>query len=826
MVIAVPTSIKIFSWLATLWGGWLNFRTPLLYVIGFIFLFTVGGVSGVILANAGLDLAFHDTMYVVAHFHYGAPSNDVFGCLTNQTYWIGSIYYMTNKVIYFTSTPYWNFQVLCNKSIINHHTYLRRPTPKGNIACVKRLPERVGAEIKLPMDRLTNLNSMVGSEVPFSCVRIMRGVDNYVVLSILNQSKQPARSSRVIEEGPKGIPCQKRSEFGISRNTKVWGRRRIHSTTFICRKESSKFMIGDTWFEGQEIKNQFQKLLKDLENNEQVNNLTTIMSNREFLIGCYINIKFKPGKLTRSLNPETLDSIDMRWFDEVIQTFRNGKFKFRPSRRTYIPKPNGKLRLLAIPSSRDKIVQEGMRTLLECIFNAKFRESSHAFRPGRGCHTALNQIRRDFGKSNWLIKGDIEQQYSSIDHNILISILRGKIQDEPFIDLVYKYIRVGYEEKPDTIMPMRVGLAQRGLISPILSNIYMHPFDEWMEDVLIPKYTKGKRKKANPKYTKMIRQYVRATDRHIETTDADDENFGRVSYVRVLDDFLIGVIGSKETCRKIREEIKVFLEERLAMTLNIDKTRITHATTEKTLFLGYDIKCTPESKMCIGYDSRKRLVRRTIWAIMNAPIKRVVEQLRLKGFMRKKNRPTSCGRYINMDLWSIIESYKAIERGVINYYSMANNYNRLAARVHYILKYSCALTISSKMKLKTARGAFKRYGSNLTIQVKDKLISYPSISYKRPRKAWTRLGDNFGFESYLERLVYRHKRHVGNLEGLCIICGCTENIEVYHVRALKDISKKRDWLSMTMAKYAQKQVPVCKSCHIKIHTGTYAGKRL
>jgi hypothetical protein len=179
-----------------------------------------------------------------------------------------------------------------------------------------------------------------------------------------------------------------------------------------------------------------------------------------------------------------------------------------------------------------------------------------------------------------------------------------------------------------------------------------------------------------------------------------------------------------------------------------------------------------------------------------------------------------------MDLWNIIESYKSIERGVVNYYSMANNYGRLAARVHYSLKYSCALTISSKMKLRTMRGAFKRYGKDLEIKVKDKSISYPNISYKRPRKVMRRPNDYFPFEYFFERLAYRHQRHVGNLKGPCIVCGSPENIEVHHIRALKDIRKKKDWLSMTMAKFARKQVPVCKSCHIKIHSGTYDGKRL
>lgn len=651
------------------------------------------------------------------------------------------------------------------KTIVNHRTYLRRPTSKGTIACTKRLSEITSiarAEITILKDRLTNLNPKVGSEVPHPN-KDVRGVRYYVVYPILSQSKQPTRSTSKNGENPKSIiNCQKRAEFGISRRVKALGRRRIHSTTVICRKGSSRFTIGGAEFEGSTIKDQFDKLKSDLKNNNKVNNLTAILSNKKFLIGCYQNIKPKSGNITQILNEEALDVINSDWFEKISNSFKNGLYKFKPSRKTYISKSNGKLRPLIMPSSQDKIIQEGMRILLDAVFEGDFQKSSHAFQAGKGHYSALNQIRMKFGKVNWFIEGDIEQQYSGINHNVLVDLLREKIQDEPFIDLIYKYLKLRYGEKYDVhITPMRIGLSQGGLISSSLFNIYMHSFDVWVEDILIPKYTKGKRYKSNPKNTKVIRTFESAVDKSIRTSSiTDDFNYVRVYYVRYVDNFLMGVHGSKKTCDLIKREIKSFLEEKLLLTLNPDKTKITHSITEEALFLGYHISCIPIKKMQIGHSSKKRFVRKTTRTILTAPLKRVLKRLKEKGFLNQKDMPTRNGRYINTDLWNIIDNYRTIERGILNYYSLANNYGRFAARVHYSLKYSCALTVSSKMKLKTTRGAFKKYGKNLTIEVDGKSISYPKISYKRPRKKVKFVESNF--DKALDRLMYRLKWHVGN----------------------------------------------------------------
>jgi retron-type reverse transcriptase len=161
----------------------------------------------------------------------------------------------------------------------------------------------------------------------------------------------------------------------------------------------------------------------------------------------YERIKSKPGNMTAGTDGKTLDGFCQQEIQTSMQLMRTEQFHFKPVKTTFIPKANGKMRKLGIPSTRDKVVQEVIRMILEAIYDspygAYFRPSSHGFRPHRSCHSPLKEIREKWSATNWLIEGDVQACFDDLSHHSLVAILRKKIADERFITLIWKLLKAG-----------------------------------------------------------------------------------------------------------------------------------------------------------------------------------------------------------------------------------------------------------------------------------------------------------------------------------------------------------------------------------------------
>ena len=345
--------------------------------------------------------------------------------------------------------------------------------------------------------------------------------------------------------------------------------------------------------------------------NYKFERLYRIFFNEEMYYVAYQRIYAKPGNMTAGADGKTIDQMSLNRIEQLITSLKDESYQPQPSKRMYIPKKNGKMRPLGVPAFNDKLLQEVVRMILEAIYERQFEKTSHGFRPLRSCHTALSDIQKTFSGVKWFVEGDIKGFFDNINHEILIGILKERIADERFIRLIRKFLNAGYIEDWN-FHNSYSGTPQGGIVSPILANIYLDKLDKFMKEYT-GKFDKGKERKRTKQVvslegkrhrilkklkvvkdkserSELIRQYKAYQKEGLQYSDGDemDMNYRKLKYVRYADDFLIGVIGSKEDCIKIKEDIKQFMADKLKLELSDEKTLITNAR-KHAKFLGYDV---------------------------------------------------------------------------------------------------------------------------------------------------------------------------------------------------------------------------------------------
>jgi group II intron reverse transcriptase/maturase len=569
-----------------------------------------------------------------------------------------------------------------------------------------------------------------------------------------------------------------------------------------------------------------------------------LLYQRDLYLQAYGKIYRNKGAMTEGVTAETVDGMSLEKIDNIITLLRNEKYRWTPVRRTYISKKNGKLRPLGLPVWSDKLLQQVVNMILNAYYEPKFSDNSHGFRPRRGCHTALQKVVQKGKGSKWFIEGDLCACFDKIDHTILLKILAEGFQDNRFIRLINALLKAGYLEDWKFNNTFS-GVPQGSIVGPICSNIVLDRLDKYVEEQLIPAYTSGRRRKANPAYDKvkvLVPKAKRKGDwkqmhvlkkqmQTMPSRDPNDPDYRRLWYVRYADDFLLGLIGSKDEAVEIKNKIADFLCNSLKLDLNSEKTLVTHARDQKAKFLGYNIHAMHEDSK---HDRRgQRCINGSIGLCIPSHV------IREKCDKYKKHgKPMHIPQRRNDGAYSIVAQYQSEYRGIVQYYRMAYNLHTLD-QLKYVMEVSLVKTLSSKYKT-TRRRIYKRYGARIDTDEGERKVILVKIDRKPPKKPlvtyfggislkwnkWVSMKDN----SAAPILNHRSELEQRLLAQECELCGSHERIEVHHIRKLADLKQEGranqpEW-KRQMSERKRKTLAVCQTCHRKIHHGTYDGKKL
>ena len=575
--------------------------------------------------------------------------------------------------------------------------------------------------------------------------------------------------------------------------------------------------------------------------------LYRILFNEELFYVAYQKIASNGGSTTKGSDGRSIDGMSLARIETLIASLKDESYQPHPSRRVHIPKKNGKTRPLGIPAFEDKLVQEVVRMILEAIYEGHFETTSHGFRPKRSCHTALLHIQKTFSGAKWFIEGDIKGFFDNIDHDVLVGILRERISDDRFIRLIRKFLKAGYVEDW-TFHNTYSGMPQGGIVSPILANIYLDKLDKYVKEYIrhfdmgtkrrpgkesndlanerkrtvrkLKKVKDGTEKAALVARLKAIEQERAA----FPSGDEMDGSYRRLKYIRYADDFILGVIGSKEDALRIKEDIKSFLSESLALELSEEKTLITH-TGKSAKFLGYEITVTRDNHQrrdvrgCLRRTYGKRVRLNVSMATLRDKLLEYgAMEIKLRNGKEIWKPKCRSGLIFNDDL-EILDRYNRETVGFCNYYLIANNCVVLH-NFRYIMEYSMYKTFAGKYR-STVRKINKKYRLNKLFTVKYeqqgviKSRTFYKTSFKRRTTAFNGSCD---IEPYSIADVSRTNLTDRLKAEKCELCGATGKLIMHHVRNLKDLKGKESWERLMSAR-KRKTIALCPSCHRLRHLG-------
>jgi group II intron reverse transcriptase/maturase len=486
-------------------------------------------------------------------------------------------------------------------------------------------------------------------------------------------------------------------------------------------------------------------------------NLIKLIASEDLLITAFDKISKNKGAATYGTISETPDETSMEKIRKIQDNLLKGKFIWSDVKRKYIPKRKKKeLRPLGIPNFTDKLVQETIRIVLNAIYEPVFQfyEFNHGFRPKRSPETAIMKLQQESKEMTWALEGDIKGAFPSVNHNILLKVLKKKIIDKKFLKLIEEGLahNIVFE---NTIEKNLTGTPQGGIASPILFNIYMHEFDVFVEDSVkeLLKKNKQEGRASSGKYTRVYKRYsdrIDSAKKRLKKIAQKNEKFDkkekldyfkqlkkvrqnkknilklkiskkenslliRFAYVRFADDWILITNGSELLVKEIKEKFTNWLNVNLSLELDTEKTSITDIRKRKSRFLGFTI-----------YKKKKRIIRKktkngkiyrqksTVPLTIGIDHDKVKKRLVDFKVITEKNYPRSVPIFLQLKPYQIIEKFKQKLIGLFNYYYRAITYKSELGFYYYAYKFSCLKTIARRTKIRSRKLGYK-YGYHLKI---------------------------------------------------------------------------------------------------------------
>lgn len=532
--------------------------------------------------------------------------------------------------------------------------------------------------------------------------------------------------------------------------------------------------------------------LLNLDTKKRNDNLMKIICDEQLILTAYGNLQTNHGALSKGVDPEdTVDGFSKEIVKKIQHDLRNGCHKWKDIKRVEIPKPGKKKkRPLGLPVFSDKIVQEMIRIVLNTIYEPIFQEYevSHGSRPKRSTHTAMKYITPKGQGLHMAIEGDITGAFPNTNHEILLKILEKKIYDKRFLELIRSGLKhsIIFEGKK---IPNTFGLPQGSIASPILFNIYMHEFDQKIQQIIQRKDSEnkaeGRRKTArskpsntitmrifrtrrrmkkvaetvpfNQKLFRQLREKIRADKKLQLTVPAKNmkKTNKRLVYCRYVDDWILLTNEKLEDVITLKEEISEWLKKELNLDLDLEKTHITNLNKGKAKFLGFTIFKHIKKVSTIQPKTGTQTYRKRSNELLLIGIdhERVKERLRNLQLIDKKGKTRHVGLYCSLKPWQIVSKFKQKIEGFANYYHPHLSYKSDLSYSYYVMKYSCLKTISYRTK-KSISQILKTFGPNIKMNFtittsKEKKRKEKNFATEFP--SYMKLMDTIGTRTVLNR---------------------------------------------------------------------------